>query len=58
MYWSAQSIQQRVQYEIAGLKKRRFAITRTIKVYDSFGNAARKGACKMALKEDLPEQGF
>jgi hypothetical protein len=57
MHWSTQSIQQRTQYEIAGLKARRFAITRSMKVYDSFGNAARKRACKVALKKDPPEQG-
>jgi len=57
MHWSAQSIQQRVQYEIAGLMTSRYAIPCTMQVYDSFGNAARKGSCKVALKKDLLEQG-
>jgi len=57
MLWSAQSIQQRVQYEIASLMTRRYAITCTMQVYDSIGNATRKGAPKVALKKELSEQG-
>jgi hypothetical protein len=58
MHWSAQSIQQLVQHETAGLERSRYTITRTMMLYDSFGSSTRNGAGRVALMEDFPKQGF